>query len=331
MGDRVSIIMPVRNTAKYLNATLDSILAQSYENWELICIDNLSEDESFQILKDYAKKDDRIKVYQNTNSDLISALQLAYSKSSGAYITRMDSDDLMTPNRLQLMVEVLAKETIPTVVSGLVNYFSDEGELGGGFLRYEKWLNNLSEHEANFSEVYKECVIPSPCWMVTRNVFEQSGAFNSEIYPEDYDLCFRFYEQGLRVKTVKETMVHWRDYSTRNSRTDPNYADQLFFDLKLKYFFKLDHNSAQRLIVWGAGRKGKLLVKKIQQFRPEINLVWVTDNEKKVGKDIYDLKLMLPETISDKDQVIVAVSNEEEQEQIREVLLKKKSPTYFFC
>src|SRR5690606_32129080 len=100
MQGLVSIIMPVKNTSAYLEACLNSVLQQSEPNWELIAVDDHSTDDSKAILHKYAANDARIKVLENTAKGIIPALQLAYSKSSGECITRMDSDDIMVPEKL---------------------------------------------------------------------------------------------------------------------------------------------------------------------------------------------------------------------------------------
>ena len=87
--------MPVKDTAKYLPACLDSILSQTYTNWELIAVDDGSSDNSFSILQEYEKKDQRIVALQNPESSLLKALRYGYANSNGELIHRMDSDDKM--------------------------------------------------------------------------------------------------------------------------------------------------------------------------------------------------------------------------------------------
>ena len=100
---KVSIVIPFKNTAHYLPDCLDSILGQSNFNWEVLAVDDHSNDQSFEVLSQYADKDPRIKVFKNEGEGIIPALQTAYAKSSGTFITRMDSDDIMKPQRLQRM------------------------------------------------------------------------------------------------------------------------------------------------------------------------------------------------------------------------------------
>ncbi|MEP3383758.1 MAG: glycosyltransferase family 2 protein, partial [Flavobacteriaceae bacterium] len=163
---------------------LDSILEQTYKNWEVLAVNDHSQDESVAILTSYTKKDSRIKVFKNDGEGIIPALRIAYAQSAGNFITRMDSDDIMKPNRLQIMVDSLMDKGEGHLAVGQVRYFSDRG-ISNGYDRYEKWLNQLTLNGNNYSEIYKECVVPSPCWMAWKRDFEACGAFEPNRYPED--------------------------------------------------------------------------------------------------------------------------------------------------
>jgi glycosyltransferase involved in cell wall biosynthesis len=330
----ISILMPVRNTALFLEECLDSILAQSYLNWELIAIEDHSEDNSWSILQSYAAKDPRIKTFQNSGKGIIQALRMAYQYSSGNYITRMDSDDIMPSQKLEILQANLSQAKEGHLATGLVQYFSAKA-LGNGYLRYAEWLNSLSKEGTNFKEIYKECVIPSPCWMVHRVDLEASGAFRPDRYPEDYDLCFRFYEQGLICLPSDDILHCWRDSEGRTSRHDPNYADNTFLDIKFHYFIKLDYQKERPLVLWGAGKKGK----KLAMFLKEINIPfhWICNNEQKIGKDIYEQRLH-PETHLDnltKPQIIIAIAQPEAKNKINNYFNNKKLESikdyFFFC
>ena len=185
----ISIVVPFKNTSLFIKECLDSIVNQTYKNWELIIIDDHSNDASNSMVQSFAQNDTRIQLYKNTGHGIIDALQLAYSKSKGSLITRMDSDDIMTLDKLQVMHDDLVLNGKGHVATGLVKYFSEEG-INDGFSNYETWLNTLTKNGLNYTEIYKECVIASPCWLLYREDFEKCGAFNSSIYPEDYDLVF---------------------------------------------------------------------------------------------------------------------------------------------
>tara|TARA_R110002033_G_scaffold3561_2_gene19689 strand:+ start:22708 stop:23715 length:1008 start_codon:yes stop_codon:yes gene_type:complete len=330
----VSILVPFKNTEAFIAECINSILDQTYYNWEAIFIDDNSDDNSYTIVENYSKTDTRIKVYKNKQSGIIEALKTAYKHSSGSYITRMDSDDLMTPIRLETMVNSLEKHGKKHLAVGQVKYFRADG-LSDGFARYESWLNSLTIQGRNYSEIYKECVIPSPCWMLHRSDFEACNGFNSEIYPEDYELAFRFYKANFTCIPCDKVLLHWRDYSTRTSRTHEHYAENSFLDLKAKYFIELNYDASRPLAIWGAGHKGKTLAKIL--IKKNIPFYWICDNPKKIGKHIYDQELFNFNYLAElkNPQSIVTVANTKAQKEITRYFETQNMQTmidyFFFC
>ena len=330
----VSILIPFKNTAHFLPECVGSILAQTYQNWEVLAIDDHSNDSSKIILKNFCEQDSRIKVFENDGVGIIPALRKAYAESSGQLITRMDSDDIMSPNKLQKMVSSLLEKGRGHVAIGQVKYFSARG-ISNGYERYETWLNQLTQSGTNYSEIYKECVIPSPCWMTYRADLEACGAFTRDVYPEDYDLTFRFYEKGLQCIPCDEILHFWRDYDTRTSRTSEHYAQNYFLDIKLHYFLKLEYDQNRLLTIWGAGSKGKEIAKGL--LNRNIHFHWLCDNPNKIGKDIYGKKMRSYTELKklENPQSIITVANEEAQIMIRDFFSNlEQSPMddyFFFC
>jgi len=326
--------MPVKNTELFLVKCLESIVSQTEKNWELMVVNDHSTDKSLAILEEYTKKDNRIQVYNNEGNGIIDALRLAYSKSEGEFITRMDSDDIMSLDKLEVMKTNLLKSGRGHVSIGLVNYFS-ENELGSGFKNYETWLNELTSSGTNFEGIYKECVIPSPCWMVYREGFESCGAFRSNDYPEDYDLAFRFYSNGLKPIACNKVLHFWRDYSTRTSRTHIHYADNTFLEIKARYFLELEYDASKNLVVWGAGDKGKRIAKIL--IEKGIEFYWICDNPKKIGKHIYNQKMLPFTELEDikNSQSIITVANLKAQNEIKnyfnKINLLLNKDYFFFC
>ena len=328
----VSILIPFKNTEDYLAECLVSILQQTYGNWEVWAVDDSSSDTSWDIVSQYALNDSRIKVIKNSGNGIINALRRAYKNCQGDLITRMDADDIMAPEKINTMVNLLLKHGEKHVAMGQVKYFSDRG-ISNGYERYEKWLNLLTEKGTNYSEIYKECVIPSPSWMVFKNDLDNCGAFESDRYPEDYDLTFRFYENRLKCIPCDMTLHHWRDYDSRTSRTSEHYAANYFLDIKLHYFLKLEYNPKRPLVIWGAGNKGKTIAKNLIDRKQDFT--WICDNPNKIGKDIYGKKLfhfrVLHEIVD--SQNIITVANEKEQVAIRnffDTINKLPIKDYFF-
>lgn len=105
----VSIIMPVYNCEKYISEAIESVLSQSYQNWELLIVDDGSTDHSPEIIDRYAQKDVRIQSFHNKNEGVSAARNFALSKISGELVTFIDSDDVYHPDRLQRMVQIFEK------------------------------------------------------------------------------------------------------------------------------------------------------------------------------------------------------------------------------
>lgn len=330
----ISILTPFKNTEQYLTNCIESIINQSYTNWELLIIDDSSTDDSYNLVKSFAEKDTRIKLFKNDGSGIIDALRLGFNESSGDYITRMDSDDIMPKNKLEVLLNNLLKHGKQHVATGLVNYFSKEG-ISDGYNKYEAWLNGLTKTGDNYSEIYKECVIPSPCWMIHREDFINCDGFTPNRYPEDYDLTFRFYKHNYKIIPCDKLLHYWRDYQTRTSRTHDNYAENTFLDIKMHYFLELDYDNTRPLVVWGAGWKGKTIAKTL--IKNNIPFEWICDNPKKIGKHIYKQE-MKPfthlETIK-QSQSIVTVANPKAQIKIKTYFENQSmlpmTDYFFFC
>ncbi|WP_282056038.1 glycosyltransferase family 2 protein [Maribacter luteus] len=330
----VSILIPFKDTEAYLPECIESILQQDYPFWEVLAIDDASSDDSYNLVHRFALKDSRIRLLNNQGSGIIAALRTAYANCHGELITRMDSDDIMTLNKLDTMVNLLLQKGMGHLAVGQVAYFSHRG-ISNGYARYEAWLNELTAKGSNYSEIYKECVIPSPCWMAFREDLNRCGAFEPDRYPEDYDLTFRFYENKLECIPCSKVLHHWRDYDDRTSRTSEHYAANYFLDIKLHYFLKLDYEANRPLVVWGAGNKGKTIAKRL--LAKNISFEWICDNPKKINKDIYGKKLQHFQVLNqlENPQNIITVANEKEQEAIKNFFKgldrSPMSDYFFFC
>ncbi len=326
--------MPVRNALPYLQDCLDSILAQDSNDWELIAINDHSTDDTFLVLQAYAQKDARIIVHNNRGKGIIAALRLAYQQAQGTYITRMDADDWMPPNKLSHLSAQLQAAGKGHLATGLVHYFSAQA-LGEGYRRYANWLNGLTTTGTNFEALYKECVIPSPCWMVHRADLEACQAFVPNRYPEDYDLCFRFYEAGLKCLPSQTILHHWRDSSERTSRHDPHYANNSFLPLKVHYFLRLHYQEQRPLVLWGAGKKGKTVARLLQEAA--IPFHWVCNNPKKIGHNIYGQILQSTAFIDQliQPQLLLLIAEPAAQDQLKQQFKQQAQQTlvdfFFFC
>ena len=139
----ITVIVPVYNTEKYLYRCIDSILAQTFTNFELLLIDDGSNDASGQICDEYTTKDNRVRVFHKKNGGVSSARNLGLDNAIGKYIMFVDSDDYMMPGMLEVMLSALESKKADLVVCGTM-------ETGGGYWRpvadVDYSINQLNDH-----------------------------------------------------------------------------------------------------------------------------------------------------------------------------------------
>jgi hypothetical protein len=160
--------------------------------------------------------------------------------------------------------------------------------------------------------------------MMRKETLDDIGGICGNQYPEDYDMVFRLYSHDVEIKAVPEVLHFWRDHGARASRNDPNYAQQDFVDLKLHYLLKCEDLAKRKVILWGAGRTGKLWAKAL--IEKEIDFSWVTDNEKKIGKDIYGVRLQKAEIniVCKNSLLLIAIKAPSFYEERNDTLIKLK-------
>ena len=171
--------------------------------------------------------------------------------------------------------------------------------------------------------------------MAWRKDLVKCGAFTESVYPEDYDLCFRWRDNDIKIIPGNKIIHLWRDRIDRASRTDKNYADNSFLQLKINWFLKSDYDNARPLVIWGAGKKGKRLARLLNE--KNISFGWVSNNEEKIGKEIRGVEVRHFEIIKKlkAPQIIIVVAAPDGQAEIRGFLnsckLEPLKNYFFFC
>ena len=140
----VSILMPVYNAAANLPAALRSISAQTFRDWELVAVNDGSEDASLEILDRAARKDRRIRIRTEAHAGIVGALRSGAELASAPMIARMDADDVMQPRRLLLQTSRLGSSPSVDVLATRVRSI---GETAEGMRRYVDWQNGLLTHD----------------------------------------------------------------------------------------------------------------------------------------------------------------------------------------
>ena len=313
----ISIITPFKDAAPFLKDCIDSICRQSHDSWQLIAIDDHSEDHSRAIIESY--KDPRIEILTNNGKGILSALQTAQEHIKGNYVTRMDADDIMPDNKLKVLLEVLYASTSKTIATGLVKYFS-EGEVSEGYLNYECWLNDTAQQGLFYERIYRECVVASPNWLMHRMDFDAIGGFQKLNYPEDYDMVFRWRAAGLKIKSA-HTLTHlWREHPNRTSRNSDVYQQESFFRLKLPYFIEEFKNRRIQLI--GAKKKGKLIAQILKEHHCSFD--WYEKDPALIGQTLINTEIKSIDFLKTEEACILSVYPDEELRTALEAFISKR-------
>jgi glycosyltransferase involved in cell wall biosynthesis len=249
----VSVVMPVRDAAATLPEALQSLRAQRLTDWELIVVDDGSEDETAALLEQAARGDARVQVLTRPARGIAVALQTACRAARAPFIARMDADDWMHPSRLAEQVAYLLAHPETGLVSCQVAF----GGTAAGYAAHVDWLNQLMTPEAMSLRRFVEAPVAHPSVMFRRRLLDEHGGYRQGPFPEDYELWLRWLEAGVRFAKLPLELLRWNDLPTRSSRTDPRYAVEAFFEMKAAYLARWlarEVPPQRALWMWGAGR-----------------------------------------------------------------------------
>lgn len=263
----VSVILPFYNAESTLHNSANSILNQSFKNFELLLIDNNSSDKSHSIAKHLAKLDSRIKLYREEQQGVVFAMNLGLKKSRGKFISRMDSDDIAYTDKLEKQVTFLHHNPQIGFTGCHVKYVAHNKNTEG-FERFVKRVNCFySSIEIDINR-FIDIPIINPTIMFRREIYEKLGGCLDGDFPEDYEMQLRFLEAGVKMQKVNETLLDWHDYSSRLTRNDLRYSAEAFFNIKARYFKNWSEKNNifhPNIWIWGAGRKTRQRVKSLEK------------------------------------------------------------------
>lgn len=251
----ISVLLPVRNGSAALGRALASIQAQTRTDWELLAVDDGSEDATRAIIESAAREDRRIKLIEPGRVGLVAALNAGLAHAQGRFIARMDADDESYPDRLAAQAEFL--EASPEVgLAGCLVDFGGDRSVSEGYARHVDWLNSLVTAEEIACNRFIESPFAHPGVMFRRALLAAHGGYRSGDFPEDYELWLRWLEAGVRMAKVPRVLLAWHDSSGRVSRTDARYSPEAFYRVKAEYLARwLRREQPGRAVwVWGAGR-----------------------------------------------------------------------------
>lgn len=204
---KISVVMPIYNTPdEWLKKAIDSILNQTYSNFEFIIIDDGSTNNAPSILKEYQEKDNRITVILGEHKGISAALNKGLKASRGEYIARMDGDDIAFPERFEKQVKFLDENKDVSLCGTQIEKFP------------KKKISKLPE-KVKIIDLIKECLIAHPTVMFRRKDFEKYDLKYDENLQtsEDYDLWAKAVRY-LKLVNLKEILLYYRDLPTSNGK-----------------------------------------------------------------------------------------------------------------
>lgn len=311
----ISVHLPVRNGESYLAEALESIISQTWQDFEVITVDHSSTDRTPEILSRFAREDSRIKVCRFEGENFVDCLNFGLSRCGGEFIARMDADDVMASNRLELQKRFLTNNPEIGVVGSAVKIFASKGVMEG-YRRYEKWINSVLTPEEIRREIFIESPLPNSSVMMRRSMVEKLDGYKDFGWPEDYDLWFRAMLAGIKMAKLEKVLLQWRDYPMRMTRTDKRYSKKSF--LKARAFYMAKLLDGRKAVIQGAGTTGRIFGKYLREYGVQVE-AFMDINRRRVGGKKLGLPVFHIERMADfKGKVLLsAVSSWGAREQIR--------------
>lgn len=208
----ISVVLPVYNAQNTIKESIDSIITQSYTNWEMILINDGSSDSTMDIVKSY--KDERIKVYNNEgNKGLIYTLNRGVELATGKYIARMDSDDIALPLRFEKQIEYMESNPKCIICGTFARTFSNDNKKSR-ILKFEV-SNTKIKHS-----LICACCFAHPTVMIRTSVFQNTSIRYDENYPyaEDHKLWIDLMHLG-EYHNIPEVLLRYRVSGTQMSQS----------------------------------------------------------------------------------------------------------------
>ena len=227
----ISVVIPAYNAEQFLDETLESVLSQTYENWECIIVNDGSTDNTESVAKKWCEKDSRFRLTIKENGGLSSARNWGIKESKAEYIAFLDADDILTPDSLEVRINVLIEQNVDLVATKL-QHFTDK-------------LPKVSKNNARQDVLYyaKEGltqlmafnkVTPSTV-LCKKSVMDEVGGFTWHKKAEDLHCWLKVLFAGYKIYRIDETLLLYRLVENSMSSTDRNCSKEVF---EIIYSFK---------------------------------------------------------------------------------------------
>ena len=211
MNPLISVIVPIYNVEKYLARCVDSIVNQTYKNLEIIFVDDGSPDRCPQMCDDYAEKDSRIKVVHKKNGGLSDARNAGMAVATGEYISFIDSDDYVSDDFIECLLDVMNKENSDIAECSVVKFYEDN--------RFDEFIDDLSVKTYDTQDAMSALIAENPFHQHVWNKLYKTELVKDIPYAvgklnEDEFWTYRVFGRANKVARLNKTMYY---YFQRNS------------------------------------------------------------------------------------------------------------------
>lgn len=224
---QISVVMPAYNAERYIARAIESVLNQTFRNFELIIINDVSSDKTPSIIKEYQEKDSRVRMINNRKKGLIAgSLNKGIKLARADVIARMDADDVCYPRRLEVQYKLLMKKPEVAVVGANMTIVDEKGKIISKreYPTTSKQLKKVMFRYSPFAH---------PVVMYRKSVFKELGGYVENIFPcEDIDLWFKIGSK-YEFASVSKPLLKYTLYSTSSSHKKVKDVELLGLKVKI--------------------------------------------------------------------------------------------------
>lgn len=225
MEPKVSIVLPTYNGEKYIRESIESIILQTYTEWELIIVNDCSTDKTDTIINEYIQKDKRIRtIYNIHNERLPNSLNIGFKQAKGEYLTWTSDDNLYMPNAIECMLKVITqKQDIPMVRANMI-IIDNQG----------KYIKDSTDF--NINDICY-CNYIGACFLYKKEVLVKVGEYNPDLFcVEDYDYWLRIYKEYGKILNIQDKLYKYRIHDESLSESKKLLVDQQRLKLRNLHF-----------------------------------------------------------------------------------------------
>jgi glycosyltransferase involved in cell wall biosynthesis len=273
---KISIVLPTYNGERWLAQSIESVIAQTEKNWELIIVNDCSKDSTLEIAENYARQEQRIRVFSNTaNKKLPATLNIGFASARGKYLTWTSDDNLYKPMALEVMSRYLDENPSTDLVCADQDYISEDGVFLGK-------LTELLPPRIPIVLLYS-CNVGA-AFMYRKTIADKIGKYDENVFcAEDYDYWCRMALAGT-ITYINDNVYQYRMQSQSLTVTKKNQVAEKTNYIRKKYFsqfcekFKLNNKERVKLLYLSK------LYKKSEQFNKYYFIFFLFSLRRRIGE-----------------------------------------------